>query len=87
MSGTIDFLESLGRSADARPLAEAYPLERLSDAERIAVASRDRGALMALVGARAAMACLIIAPDNDPMPDEQPVQPDETPEDGQQQAA
>jgi hypothetical protein len=87
MSRTIDLLEQLGRSGDARLVAEAGKSEQISAAERAELSSGDCAALATLIGARTVMACLIVAPDNDPMPEEQPVQPDETPDDGKEQAA
>lgn len=87
MSSTIDFLESLGRNVNTFPLGEASQSEQLSDAEQAALSLGDHAALATLIGARTAMACFIVAPDNDPTPEEQPVQPDEIPDDGQQQAA
>lgn len=87
MSRTIDFLESLGRRDNAFLIGDTSQSEQLSDEEQTALSSGDCEALATLIGARTAMACLIVAPDNEPMPEEQPAQPDELPDDGQQQVA
>lgn len=87
MSSAIAFLESLGRTESLGTLAELMKSTSLSCVEQALLIAGDSAALAAHIGARTAMACLIIAPDNEPMPQEVPAEPDEVPDDEQQQAA
>ena len=78
MTNALDYLESLALSpagADA-----ALPAE-LPSAVRQAIEARDAAGLARALGGRAFMACSIYAPEREePDPEEQPVTPDELPD-------
>jgi len=89
MFEVITFLERLGRAS--RPMSDADYMQAAggfpSDI-RAALAARDGAQLARLLGGRPFMACSIAAPDYDePLTDDQPVTPDDTPDEEQVRAA
>lgn len=89
MSDIVRLLEALAcdprGSVAPGPAAAAAPL---SPDARSAVSTGDIAALHALLGTRAAMACLITAPENDePQRDDEPDDEPATPEEEQARAA
>lgn len=77
MSDIITVLETLGR--DVHVALDGHMTGLAADVQA-AVRSGDPGRLAALIGARSTMACLIMAPDDEPAPSEQPDRPSETPD-------
>lgn len=82
MNDAIHLLETLGiAGTDAGPALEALPAS-----VREAWQRGDAAALARLLGGRATMACSVLAPEED-APFEQPVAPDETPDEPDAHAA
>ncbi|MEL1264682.1 hypothetical protein [Pseudoxanthomonas putridarboris] len=80
MSSTIQFIEAMGRNAQARHMSDAeyeaaIDALALDEAEAGALKARDRAVLRDLLGGRASMMCMIWAPDK--QPDKQDEQPQE----------
>lgn len=89
MSDVIAFLESLGRRCT--PYSKAEQAEAVATFEastRAALAMRDSAALRQSLQVPIFMVCSVVAPEFDePIPDEQPVAPDDVPADGEVRAA
>lgn len=79
MSHVIDILEALAR--DPRPLdahAHAGALATLDAPARDALLARDPAAILAALGLPPALACIVVAPEQDePAPDESPADGEE----------
>ena len=78
MSDVIDFLEKLGqdsalRHASGAVLDRALHEARVSPELRVALATRDRRSLEALLGANTNVCCIVFAPkpeeDEEPLPE------------------
>jgi hypothetical protein len=87
MTGVVGVLEQWGRSAELPSGGELMAAAQgCSAAERDALLAGDCEAVTVLIGARASLVCTIAAPDDEPMSDE-PVQPADSPDDTETQAA
>jgi hypothetical protein len=89
MRDVIDYLESVAcHGASESSPEHAGRLDRLPVEVRASIVKGDADALRHALGLPAVMACMITAPgEDDDGFDEQPVAPDELPDDAQTQAA
>ncbi|MBW3551517.1 MAG: hypothetical protein KY442_12175 [Proteobacteria bacterium] len=89
MCDAMDYLEALGRDAAPEPAARhAGRLGRLAPAVRDALEAGDAVSLRNALGLPAVMACMISVPSEDEDGfEEQPVSPDEQPDESQLCAA
>lgn len=89
MSGVTEFLEKLGqRPEKSSAAAIAIEAGTFPTAQRNALLAGDLQLLAELIGARTQMTCMIVAPDSEPVrEDEEPAQPDEIPDDSAVKAA